>query len=85
VAFFRGTGGKGWSSKIIQASTTSSSTQGRQNFTGKIEVLEEKNCADFSFAKREKLHRIKIFFSLFLIFFSKYAIFNSIIFHHLAQ
>lgn len=71
MAFFRETGGKGWSSKIIQASTTSSSTPGGQNFTGKIELLEGKKLCDFSVAKREKLHRIKIFFLSFFDFFFK--------------
>lgn len=68
MAFFRETGGKGWSSKIIQASLTSSSTPGGQNFTGKIELLEGKNCAIFLW---QKLHRIKIFFLSFFDFFFK--------------
>jgi len=55
VAFFRETGGKGWwSSKIIQASTTSSSTPGGQNFTGKNRIVRRKKIVRFFCGKKGK-------------------------------
>jgi len=67
--FFGKQGAKGGQVKLYRHRQHPQVLQAGKISREKIELLEGKKLCDFSVAKREKLHRIKIFFSVFFIFF----------------